>query len=330
MIRPSSQHRQADNFVHHYLVVSLFIQNSLSDTMAISYVMTLMILCLSLTLAQTVQPDPTFDCSNPNFRVIYTACSAGDYAKCCAAGTSCCAGGCCDLLSNCLNVGTANEACCPADSPDACGQYKSGTTPPYAVQSIVCEGSDGLSSYFCPPGAQCELDGDTCSGGSGGSGGGGSGGGGGGAASSSTILEVSSQASSTAPSSTVEGGGGGGGGDNGGSGNGGGGSTQGGTTSSPAGTPRITVEETATVDTSGSGSEETTAAGGPAGGDTTSQNTVSPSPTSTQEAGPVTVTVVPSSTGQPSAATRNREVGLLTIYQLGGLIFASLILVYFL
>ncbi|KAK6541896.1 hypothetical protein TWF694_007673 [Orbilia ellipsospora] len=127
---------------------------------------------LSPAVAQIFNPDPVFDCTEPNFRVIYTACSAGDYSQCCAVGTSCCAGGCCDLTSTCLNVGTSNEVCCEATDPNFCGYYKgSGTTPPYAVQSVACTGSDGLSSYYCPPGATCDSFTDSCIGGSSGGGG---------------------------------------------------------------------------------------------------------------------------------------------------------------
>ena len=82
-----------------------------------------LVACLfsSLAIAQVVPQDPSFDCTNPNFRVIYTACSAGDYSNCCAVGTDCCAGGCCDLLSVCVGVGTSKETCCDYSDVTNCG-----------------------------------------------------------------------------------------------------------------------------------------------------------------------------------------------------------------
>src|ERR1700712_5989854 len=123
----------------------------------------LFFLLASQTIAQKMTPDPTFDCTNPNFRVIYTACSAGDYSSCCAIGTSCCGGGCCDLLSNCLNVGTSNEVCCSATDPTFFGFSNGpGAAPPFAVQDVACTGSDGLSSYYCPPDSTCNSAADSC------------------------------------------------------------------------------------------------------------------------------------------------------------------------
>ncbi|KAI1324940.1 hypothetical protein F5Y16DRAFT_284912 [Xylariaceae sp. FL0255] len=114
---------------------------------------------LATAHAQSSKPDPIFDCTNPNYRVIYTACSAGDYEHCCAVGTSCCAGGCCDLESFCVGIGTPQETCCEAGDATNCG------TGPLPAQSVACTGSDGLSSYYCPPDATCDSDHDTCIGG---------------------------------------------------------------------------------------------------------------------------------------------------------------------
>jgi hypothetical protein len=78
-------------------------------------------LLLCFVVAQTVPNDPTFDCTNSNFQVIYAACKAKDYTQCCALGTDCCAGGCCDLLSSCVGQGTSKETCCDVSDPTLCG-----------------------------------------------------------------------------------------------------------------------------------------------------------------------------------------------------------------
>jgi hypothetical protein len=123
--------------------------------------MILLLCMIPQTSAQALVPNPTFDCTNYVFQVIYTACTEDDFSKCCPVASSCCAGGCCDVYSSCLNVGTADEVCCPVDSEDACGYYQpgTGTQPPWAVQSVICEGSDGLSSFYCPPKSTCTLHG---------------------------------------------------------------------------------------------------------------------------------------------------------------------------
>ncbi|KAI8627256.1 hypothetical protein F5Y19DRAFT_487226 [Xylariaceae sp. FL1651] len=106
--------------------------------------------------AQVVAPSPIFDCSNTNFQVIYTACSAGDYHHCCAVGSDCCAGGCCDLLSWCVGAGTSKETCCDISDVTRCD------TGPIPQPSVICTGGNGLSSYKCPPGATCNSRDDSC------------------------------------------------------------------------------------------------------------------------------------------------------------------------
>ncbi|KAK3695477.1 hypothetical protein B0T22DRAFT_108325 [Podospora appendiculata] len=115
------------------------------------------LLFIPLSSSQQVPPDKSFDCSNTNFQVIYTACAAGDYTNCCAVGTDCCAGGCCDLLSVCVGVGTSKETCCDYSDVTHCG-----TGPDQPKPSVVCTGSSGLSSYKCPPGSTCNIHNDSC------------------------------------------------------------------------------------------------------------------------------------------------------------------------
>ncbi|KAK0727831.1 hypothetical protein B0T26DRAFT_869019 [Lasiosphaeria miniovina] len=113
-------------------------------------------LLVARSSSQKVPTDPSFDCSNPNFQAIYTACSAGDYTKCCGVGTQCCAGGCCDLLSVCVGVGTSQETCCDYSDVTYCGTGKA------PRPSVICTGSSGLSSYNCPPGSTCNIHNDSC------------------------------------------------------------------------------------------------------------------------------------------------------------------------
>jgi hypothetical protein len=85
------------------------------------YIYPLLLILSPLINAQAVLPDSVFDCTNPNYQVIYTACKAQDYSHCCAVGTDCCAGGCCDLTSWCVGIGTAKETCCDISDTTLCG-----------------------------------------------------------------------------------------------------------------------------------------------------------------------------------------------------------------
>lgn len=86
----------------------------------------LLILPLRFALAQTTAPYPYAYCSN-NVIDGGSYCP-GSSTNCCAASAACCAGGCCPQLYDCIYQGTANEACCPASDPSACG----------AAQPVCC------------------------------------------------------------------------------------------------------------------------------------------------------------------------------------------------
>ncbi|KAF8849276.1 hypothetical protein BDZ45DRAFT_752924 [Acephala macrosclerotiorum] len=127
-----------------------------------------------LVCSQSVPPDQTFDCTNPNCQVIYAACTAKDYSKCCALGTDCCAGGCCDLISSYVGQGTSQEQCCDVSDPTLCGTGPAARTLTCLVhimlisrdiqlplQSVLCSGASGLNNYYCPHGSTCNMHDDS-------------------------------------------------------------------------------------------------------------------------------------------------------------------------
>ncbi|KIM97176.1 hypothetical protein OIDMADRAFT_32205 [Oidiodendron maius Zn] len=109
----------------------------------------ILVLLVSPIAAQVAPLNSTFDCTNLNFRAIYTACHAGDYSQCCAVGTDYCSGGCCLGGSVCVGQGTSNEKCCAVSDPTDCGLVW--------LPDVICEGMDFMSSFACPHGSTCDL-----------------------------------------------------------------------------------------------------------------------------------------------------------------------------
>ena len=152
----------------------LLIQHTITQNMLPHLLPFVVLSSLFICNAQVIPTQPIFNCANPNFQVIYTACSAGDYTKCCAVGSDCCAGGCCTISSWCVGAGTSKEACCDINDPTLCGTGPNVCATFYyreqnlmkrkqlPVPSVVCEGGNGLSSYQCPAGSTCDTNNDSC------------------------------------------------------------------------------------------------------------------------------------------------------------------------
>ena len=96
-----------------------------------------------LAIAQTVAPYPFHTCAS----AVDTAWG-GNVNQCCADGTSCCAGGCCPLIANCINSGTANEACSPFPDPTACGSNSAVSVRLSVFTTLVCCYTDGQGILY--------------------------------------------------------------------------------------------------------------------------------------------------------------------------------------
>jgi hypothetical protein len=108
---------------------------------------------LRCCLTDFVSPYPANDCTGG---IAMGAVTCPSQPGCCSGGAQCCAGGCCPMLSYCVNVGLSDEGCCPFDDPTNCGVEQPTSTVDdcsWPKPSKLCSTAD--ESWYCPPDDTC-------------------------------------------------------------------------------------------------------------------------------------------------------------------------------